>query len=126
MLTQGGSVTQMRIVPTLRTDHETDVLPRSGIPTCELQSIGIMTGQTLGLCWNSSTRKTSQVEVVDKPIWSTPPAFSVSRDGRLFLWNQTDHHDSDLVLRISGEPYLKSDKSIASPIALYPASPGCR
>ena len=50
------------------------------------------------LCWNSSTRKTSQVAVVDKPIWNIPPAFSVSRDGRRFLWNQTDHRDADLVL----------------------------
>ena len=50
------------------------------------------------LCWNSSTRKTSQVGVVDKPIWNIPAAFSVSRDGRRFLWNQTDHRDADLVL----------------------------
>jgi hypothetical protein len=50
------------------------------------------------LCWNSSTRKTSKVEVVDKPIWSIAPAFSVSRAGRHFLWNQTDHRDADVVL----------------------------
>src|SRR5437016_1594018 len=50
------------------------------------------------LCWNSSTRKTSQMGTVDKPSFNAPPVFSVSRDGRRFLWNQTDHLDADLVL----------------------------
>jgi Tol biopolymer transport system component len=50
------------------------------------------------LCWNSSTGKTSRMGMVEKPVWSVPPAFSVSRDGRRFLWNQADHRDSDLVL----------------------------
>jgi Tol biopolymer transport system component len=49
-------------------------------------------------CWNASTGKTSQMGIVEKPIFTAPPVFSVSRDGRRFLWNQTDHLDSDLVL----------------------------
>jgi len=36
--------------------------------------------------------------VVDKPTFAAAPAFSVSRDGKRFLWNQTDHQDADLVL----------------------------
>ena len=49
-------------------------------------------------CWSSSTRKTSQRGIVDKPMYTTARAFSVSRDGLRFLWNQTDHEDADLVL----------------------------
>jgi len=49
-------------------------------------------------CWSSSTRKTSQRGIVDKPMYTAARAFSVSRDGRRFLWNQTDHQDADLVL----------------------------
>lgn len=36
--------------------------------------------------------------IVDKPALTTPPVLSVSRDGRRFFWNQTDHQDVDLVL----------------------------
>jgi dipeptidyl aminopeptidase/acylaminoacyl peptidase len=35
---------------------------------------------------------------IDKPSFVAPPSFSVSRDARRFLWNQTDNVDADLVL----------------------------
>jgi len=44
------------------------------------------------------THKTSRIGGIAKAIWNAPPVFSVSRDGRHFLWNQTDHQDADLVL----------------------------
>ena len=50
------------------------------------------------VCWNSATGKTSRVGVVEKPFFNAPPSFTVSRDGRRFVWNQTDHADADLVL----------------------------
>jgi len=49
-------------------------------------------------CWNAKTGKTTEMAVVDKPVWTVPPVLSVSRDGRRFYWNQTDHRDADLVL----------------------------
>jgi dipeptidyl aminopeptidase/acylaminoacyl peptidase len=70
---------------------------QDGVCYVEIELPGTQKAKPI-LCWNSSTRKTSQVGVVDKPIWNVPPSFSVSRDGRRFLWNQTDHRDSDLVL----------------------------
>jgi Tol biopolymer transport system component len=51
------------------------------------------------VCWDSSTGKSvTGMGVVDKPTFAAAPAFSVSRDGKRFLWNQTDHQDADLVL----------------------------
>jgi len=50
------------------------------------------------VCWSSSTGKLSQMGLVDKPIRISIPAFSVSRDGRRFLWHQTDLQDADLML----------------------------
>ena len=51
------------------------------------------------VCWDSSTGKSvTGMGVVDKPTFSAAPAFSVPRDGKRFLWNQTDHQDADLVL----------------------------
>jgi hypothetical protein len=70
---------------------------QNGVCYVEMGQAGAAKAKPI-LCWNSSTRKTSQVAVVDKPVWSIPPSFSVSRDGLRFLWNQTDHRDSDLVL----------------------------
>ena len=70
---------------------------QSGVCYVQIERPGMEKAKPI-LCWNSSTRKTSQVGVVDKPIWNIPAAFSVSRDGRRFLWNQTDHRDADLVL----------------------------
>jgi Tol biopolymer transport system component len=49
-------------------------------------------------CWASSTRKSSRIGSIDKPMFNAPPVFSVSRDGKRFLWNQSDHQDADLVL----------------------------
>ena len=50
------------------------------------------------LCRNSATGKLTKMGVVDKPIFVSPPGLSASRDGRRFLWHQTDHADADLVL----------------------------
>jgi hypothetical protein len=49
-------------------------------------------------CWSSSTHKSTRIGVIDKPIFNSPRVFSVSRDGKRFLWNQSDHQDADLVL----------------------------
>jgi len=44
------------------------------------------------------TGKISKLGRIEKPIWSAPPAFSVSRDGQRMVWHQTDHQDADLML----------------------------
>ena len=51
------------------------------------------------ICWDSRSGKSvTRTAVVDKPTFPASPGFSVSSDGRRFLWNQTDHQDADLVL----------------------------
>ena len=50
-------------------------------------------------CWNSSTRRLSKMGAIEKPPASFgPPTFAASRDGKRFLWTQSDQGDSDLVL----------------------------
>jgi hypothetical protein len=57
------------------------------------------TGPVPAVCWNASTgASVTTAGLVDKPSFPAAPGFSVSADGRRFLWNQTDHQDSDLVL----------------------------
>ena len=36
--------------------------------------------------------------VVEKPVWTVPPALSVSRDGTRAYWSQADSREADLVL----------------------------
>jgi serine/threonine protein kinase/Tol biopolymer transport system component len=50
------------------------------------------------LCWNSTTRELYKMGGARKETWTVPPFFSVSRDGRHFLWHQIDRNDADLVL----------------------------
>ena len=51
------------------------------------------------LCWNSSTRKSLKMGTMEKPAGSfAPPTFAASRDGKRFLWTQSDQRGSDLVL----------------------------
>jgi hypothetical protein len=40
----------------------------------------------------------TRMGIVDKPTPSASPGFSVSKDGRRFLWSQVDHQDADLML----------------------------
>ena len=49
-------------------------------------------------CWNASSGEATHRGTIDKPSFVAPPSFSVSRDARRFLWNQTDNVDADLVL----------------------------
>ena len=49
-------------------------------------------------CWKASTGEATRKGTIDKPSFVAPPSFSVSRDARRFLWNQTEQVDADLVL----------------------------
>ena len=59
--------------------------------------VGERLGQPI-LCWNAKTGTSTEMAIVDKPALTPPPVLSVSRDGRRFFGNQTDHQDADLVL----------------------------
>ena len=49
-------------------------------------------------CWNAKTGKSTEIAVVDKPVWMAPPVLSVSRDGTRAYWSQADSREADLVL----------------------------
>jgi hypothetical protein len=69
----------------------------TGDGVCYLESPGSAKPKPI-LCWNAASGKTSRMGVVEKPIWTPTQFFAVSRDGRQFLWDQSDHQDADLVL----------------------------
>ncbi len=48
--------------------------------------------------WNYTTRKISNVTVIEKPIHTPSIGLSASRDGKVLVWAQTDQMDSDLML----------------------------
>ena len=88
---QGGAGTSPRTASVISR-------PGKAAPTLTDRSgIGERLGQPI-LCWNAKTGKSTEMAIVDKPALTTPPVLSVSRDGRRFFWNQTDHQDVDLVL----------------------------
>ena len=45
-----------------------------------------------------ATHKTKQVGVIDRPVYRSHPAFSVTRDGSRIVWSQIDHAESDLMM----------------------------
>ncbi len=53
---------------------------------------------TLIKFWNYATRKISEVTLIEKPINLPSVGLSASRDGKILVWAQIDHMDSDLML----------------------------
>ena len=45
-----------------------------------------------------TTQKVTKVMVIDKPIHPASIGLTASRDGKILIWEQTDHLDSDLML----------------------------
>ncbi len=48
--------------------------------------------------YDFATHKTKQVGVIDRPVYRSHPAFSVTRDGSRIAWSQIDHAESDLMM----------------------------
>ena len=70
-----------------------------GIFIAEIHGLGItIDPPTPIVFWNYRTQKSSRVAVIEKPIHAPSVGLTASRDGKILIWAQTDHLESDLML----------------------------